>query len=210
MSLRIRIGVIGNAPLAALWALVLRDYGRHLVVGYKLAPEGLRDSRAAQSWSNLAIAEAPNMRALFDHADIAYVFGTGHDWSITCLHSAYRQVRPILVMPRVATPNHLRDLALGLGRTPLAYNPLEPTDEMDRLASPERIWIAADIPDVVEQIEQVWRPIVNTAPLTRATFSTVSETGFSWPSPASKAVAGMSGPLLGDGRTERPSSATDR
>jgi len=209
VSVGLRIGVAGAAPLASLWALVLRDYGQHRVIGLGLGGSKLSDPEAIKRWEFARVANAPNLLTLVRHVDVIYLFGYTR-WTAVNACSAELGVNPVLILPKWAPLAQLRRFAQSPDRVcALANNPLEPTTSIDRLASPDEIWIMADQARTFEVVEQVWRPIINTVPVTRVVFPNGSETPLAWLPPAAGTSPGVSGPLPPLKVTERFADVSD-
>jgi hypothetical protein len=188
----LRVGVVGRAPLAALWAVVLRDFGRHRVIGYALDPHGLRDAEAVKLWDRHPIASAPQMRLVVEHADIIFVFGVQRWWSILNLAAAYHSKNhpvPTLVVARWMPARLFQVLALAPERaTPVVYSPLVPTDSIEELTDPTHVWACSADRSAQDQIERVWRPINNKTLIARVGLPRASETGLAW-SPVEYAIS---------------------
>jgi len=202
----LRIAVVGRSPLATLWALVLRDYGRHRVIGYGLDPRGLRDADAIQRWEHEPVANAPAMRILLEHADLVYVLNVDRWWSILNLSAAYHEPpRPPLVVARWMPSIQFRGLAQATNRaTAVVYSPLRPTDDMDELTDPTVVWACSEDSEARALIERVWRPINNKVPVAQTGLPQVSETGLAWSPVAYAESVGLLTPQAVEILTERP------
>lgn len=210
------IGVVGStteATPAALWALVLREYGRHRVLGYRLNPTHLSDAEAARIWSDSPVAEAPSLGRLVQYCQLIWMFGGSGSASIVRAHAFIRgELHPVVVPGRTHWLDKYATDATGY--TPVVLNPTAPTppggDTLDSMASPPNLYLASDSRVALDLVEQAWRPIVNTAPVTRARLSEVLSTGLLLPPAASDGRGGISSPLPPQVRTEGQQDATDR
>lgn len=202
----LRVGVVGRSPLAALWAVVLRDYGRHRVIGYALDPNGLRDPEAVERWDNTPIACTPQMRRVPDFADVIFVFGQRW-WPILNIQAASRDRgdRPTLVVSRWMPAAEFYGLAISPDRaTPVAYSPLLPTFSIDELTNPPQIWACAEERRAQEQIERVWRTINNKIPVTQVGLPKASATPSPWSPVAYAESVGLMAPQAVESLAERP------
>jgi len=207
-SASLRVGVVGRSPLAALWALVLRDYGRHRVIGYGLEPAGLRDAEAIRRWADTEIANAPQMRGVMEHADIVFVFAIDRWWSVLNLQAAYCRTsadRPTMVVPKWMPPRSFLALATAPDRAArVAYSPLVPTDSIDELTDPTHVWACSQDRAAQDQIEQIWRPINNKAPVMRVGLPEAPQTGLAWSPTAYAESVGLLAPRAVQALRERP------
>lgn len=206
----LRVGVIGRGALPALFAILLRDYGHHRVVGYRLDPVAVVDPEAADRWANLPIPNAPRMSVFLDNVDIAYLFHPGLVSELR-LHNYIRRRAVTGVLAVWDLPQFL--VLTGdptWWHTPAAYNPIPAEHSLESLANPEAIVVAAEDPRVVRQVKALWTPIINTAPVVVCLFSEVPSTGLLWPPAASGAPPGVSTPPAPSEPTERPQNAPGR
>jgi hypothetical protein len=180
----LRVGVVGPSALASLLATVMREYGRHRVLGYRLGEVG-----------DPPIANAPDPATLVKHVDLVYLLDTAL-WSVISRASLVQGASPVMVCGKVVDRYALYVLCQGRGTRrgrPYAYSPITwPHRTEEELANPDQIWVAGYGNTARDLVEQAWRPIINTVPVVKTGVGRVSQTGLLLPPAASEAKPAMS------------------
>jgi hypothetical protein len=160
------VGVVGDpdCPRATLFALALRDYGRHSVVGWRLPEPPRRDRDAAQSWDRLPIPQPTSLAWLVGNCEVVYACATElsqiADWC------SVHPDPPLVVSANGASRRWVVEQCGG--RTPRLAVHCHPLQErLEALASPMRFTfeVLTGGGEVEDRLRALWTPVINTVPI---------------------------------------------
>lgn len=213
----LRIGVVGDNQQAILFALALREHGRHRVVGMRLDPSTLTDAEAIAAWDGHAPIPNATTRKLAELCQLVYLFPGDPSTSgvASVLVTEVYLSRPSHWMPLVIGSWDLRlyqEMAQRdlYSHCPIVYNPVPVATSLDGMVSPGAVWVASEDRSATDLVTRVWTPIVNTVPVIRTGLRRVSPTGLLLPPSVLDAPEGMPITLPPELTTERSSDAPDR